>query len=193
MPKLHPSAAPRRNVPTPHRLRRSRRVDPIVHRCRGTWNPDLVGYPGYPKTLEAFEEKQRKNRERFQKWKEEGRFPNRRGVPNGFAGAREAIDQGRAEARTEAKEIIAKMKRNGEPSEDPRSEESLEAAIEVVRAKAEDANGRRDYLYGVADRLKAAKLVLEFTKAKPATKNEVTIQRAEDFLEGLARESSQAG
>jgi hypothetical protein len=171
--------------------RRSRRVDPIIHRCRGTWNPDLVGYPGYPKTLEAFEEKQRKNRERFQQWKEEGRLPDRRGVPNGFAGAREAIDQGRAKARAEAKEIIAKMKQNGEPIEDSRAEESLEAAIEVVRARAEDAKGRNDFLYGVGDRLKAAKLVLEYTKAKPATKTEVTIQRAEDFLEGLTQEPSE--
>jgi hypothetical protein len=171
--------------------RRSRRVHPVVHRSRGVWNPDLVGYPGYPKTREVFEEKQRKNRERFLKWKEEGRLPDRRGVPNGFAGAREAIDAGRAKARAEAKEIMAKIKKkDGEPLDDVRAEDSLEAAIEVVRARAEDAKGRHDYLYGVADRLKAAKLILEFTKAKPATKNEVTIQRAEDFLEELAEEPS---
>jgi hypothetical protein len=168
-------------------FRRSRRVDPIVHRSRGTWNPDLVGYTGYPRTQEAFDEKQRINRERFQKWKEEGRFPTRRGVPNGFAGSREEIDIGRAEARAFAKEMVEKMKKNDADLVDPRAEESLEAAIEVVRSKAIDpTKGREDYLYGVADRLKAAKLVLEYTKAKPAAKSEVTIARAEDFLEDLA-------
>jgi hypothetical protein len=171
----------------PGNLRRSRRVDPVVHRNRGVWNPDLVGYPGYPKTREAFERLQEVNRERFNKWKAEGRLPNRRGVPNGFAGSREEIDKGRAEAREFAKEIIEKMKKKDVDLVDPRAEESLEAAIEVVRSKATDpVSGRKDYLYCVGDRLKAAKLVLEFTKAKPAAKNEVTIQRAEDFLESLA-------
>jgi hypothetical protein len=55
-----------------------------------------------------------------------------------------------------------------------------------VRAKAKDPlRDGEDYLYSAGDRLKAAKLVLEFTKAKPAAKNELTMQRAEDFLEGL--------
>jgi hypothetical protein len=57
----------------------------------------------------------------------------------------------------------------------------------VVRSKAKDPlRDGEDYVYPVAERLKAAKLVLEFTKAKPAAKNELTIQRAEDFLEDLA-------
>jgi hypothetical protein len=167
-------------------LRRSRRVDPVIHRNRGVWNPDLVGYPGYPTSKEAFESKQQKNRERFQKWKAEGRLPNRRGVPNGFAGSREEIDKGRAEAREFAKKAVEHMKLT-EDIVDPRAEESLEAAIEVVRSKAKDPlRDGEDYLYPVSERLKAAKLVLEFTKAKPAAKNDLTIRRAEDFLEDLA-------
>jgi hypothetical protein len=59
-----------------------------------------------------------------------------------------------------------------------------------VRAKVKDAlRDGQDYLYSAGDRLKAAKLVLEFTKAKPAAKNELTIQRGEDFLEELATRS----
>jgi hypothetical protein len=53
----------------PGRLRRSRRVDPVVHRNRGVWNSDLVGYPGYPTTKEAFQQKRQIDRERFNKWK----------------------------------------------------------------------------------------------------------------------------
>jgi hypothetical protein len=43
-----------------------------------------------------------------------------------------------------------------------------------------------DYLHSAKDRLAAARLVLDITKAKPAAKNELTIQRAEDLLEDLA-------
>jgi hypothetical protein len=110
--------------------------------------------------------------------------PQRR--PNGLAGSREEIDKGRAEAREFAKKAVEHMKQTDEIV-DPRSEESLEAAIEIVRAKAKDPlRDGQDYLYSAGDRLKAAKLVLEFTKAKPAAKNDVTIRRAEDFLEDLA-------
>ncbi len=116
----------------------------------------------------------------------EGRLPNRRGVPNGFAGSREEIDKGRAEARELAKKAVEHMKKTDEIV-DPRAEESLEAAIEIVRAKVKDPlRDGQDYLYPAGDRLKAAKLVLEFTKAKPASKNELTLHRAEDFLEDLA-------
>jgi hypothetical protein len=52
--------------------------------------------------------------------------------------------------------------------EDSRAEEGLEAAIEVVRAKAKDPlRDGQDYLYSAGDRLKAAKLVLEFTRRSP--------------------------
>jgi hypothetical protein len=95
-------------------LRRSRRVDPVVHRNRGVWNPDLVGYPGYPKTKEAFEKRQQQSRDMFARMKAEGRHPNRRGVPNGFAGSREEIDAGRAAAREFAKKAVEHMKRTGE-------------------------------------------------------------------------------
>jgi len=172
--------------------RRSRRVRPYIHASRGVWNPELKWIRWYPKTEEAFVKRQQINRERFLKWKAEGRLPNRRGVPNGFAGSREELEAGRAKARAEAKEIIAKMKKiHGEAFEDPRGEEALEAGIEVVRSKATDPlTGKQDYLYPVTERLKAAKMVLEWTKAKPAAKSEVTIARAEDFLEGLVQEPS---
>ena len=35
------------------------------------------------------------------------------------------------------------------------------------------------------DRLTAARMVLDFTKTKPATKQDVTIGKAEEFLESL--------
>jgi hypothetical protein len=84
-------------------------------------------------------------------------------VPNGFAGSREEIDKGRADAREFAKKAVERMKQTEEII-DPRAEESLEAAIEIVREKAKDPlYDAQDYLYSAGDRLKAAKLVLEFT------------------------------
>jgi hypothetical protein len=68
------------------------------------------------------------------------------------------------------------MKKEDVDLVDPRAEEALEAAIEIVPRESGGSTQRpRDYLYTAGDRLKAAKVVLEFTKAKPAAKNEVTI------------------
>jgi hypothetical protein len=38
------------------------------------------------------------------------------------------------------------------------------------------------------DKLTAARLVLEFTKAKPAAQAELTVKRAEDYLADIAKE-----
>lgn len=44
----------------------------------------------------------------------------------------------------------------------------------------------------VKDRLAAAKIVLDFTKAKPATKSEVTVNAAEAFLAGILNDGDEA-
>ncbi len=58
--------------------------------------------------------------------------------------------------------------------QDEYSKEALQTAIEVMRLDGE-----------TRERLAAARLVLDFTKSKPATKSDVTIGKAEDFLASL--------
>lgn len=58
--------------------------------------------------------------------------------------------------------------------EDEYSKEALKTAVEVMRVDG-----------ATRERLQAARLVLDFTKSKPANKSEVTIGKAEDFLASL--------
>lgn len=79
----------------------------------------------------------------------------------------------------EAFDAINRMKERGmiREDEDPRAEEALEFAIGVVR----------DQYRGMDAKLKAARMVLDFTKRKPVARQEV-LNKAEDFLEELANE-----
>ena len=60
------------------------------------------------------------------------------------------------------------------------AKEALQTAVEVMRTPAADR-----------ERLSAARLVLEFTEAKPAAKSEVTLHQAEAWLEELAKQDDQ--
>lgn len=80
-----------------------------------------------------------------------------------------------AEQTTVVKRIMKKMADNGQLPDDPRAVEALEQSMIVLRTQ-EDAKTK----------LLAARLVLDFTKAKPTSKQEVTIKTAEDYLDELA-------
>lgn len=58
--------------------------------------------------------------------------------------------------------------------EDEYQKEALQTAVEVMRLVGE-----------TRERLAAARLVLDFTKSKPASKSDVSIHKAEDFLASL--------
>ena len=60
--------------------------------------------------------------------------------------------------------------------EDDAARKALEFAVEVVEADAD----------GTKDKLAAARLILDFTKKKPAADSNVTINTAEEFLAALA-------
>ena len=64
--------------------------------------------------------------------------------------------------------------------EDEYQKEALTTAVEVMRLVGE-----------TRERLAAARLVLDFTKSKPASKSDVSISRAEDFLATLLQEDEQ--
>jgi len=64
--------------------------------------------------------------------------------------------------------------------EDEYQKEALATAVEVMRLVGE-----------TRERLAAARLVLDFTKSKPASKSDVSISKAEDFLASLLQEDEQ--
>lgn len=99
------------------------------------------------------------------------------GVPDGHR--KHTIEPIRKEKREEAERVVEVMaKKIG--VEDDYAKEALTTAVEIMRSP--DAT---------RDRLQAARLVLDFTKQKPATKSEMAISQAESFLEGLLKEEEQ--
>ena len=62
--------------------------------------------------------------------------------------------------------------------EEKYEKEALTTAVQIMREQG-----------ATRERLAAARLVLDFTKSKPASKSDVSISRAEDFLTSLLEES----
>jgi hypothetical protein len=85
-------------------------------------------------------------------------------------------EERRAAALVEASTLVGRLKEMGHTPEDDRAEEALAFGIATIRSKTDSTR----------DRLVASRMVLEFTKQKPAARSDVTIQNAEDFLEALA-------
>lgn len=79
------------------------------------------------------------------------------------------------QARTEAKRIYKIMKAEGLIPENEMAAKSLEAAFEMVTSNM-----------AARDKLQAIRTVLEYTKQKPASKSDITLKTAEDFLDELA-------
>ena len=85
-------------------------------------------------------------------------------------------------SRERAKETMTELKKAGVLDDaDEKAEEALQAALEVMRSPM-----------GQRETLAAARLVLDFTKAKPASKSELTINRAEEWLAQVTRDNEQA-
>lgn len=97
----------------------------------------------------------------------------RAGVPTGFT--KEQAQAAWAKSNKEAKIIVENMVKEGLTSDDEKGNMALEFAAAVVR---------NDTL-PLREKLGAAKLLLEYCKAKPAAKQEVSLTRAEDFLSAL--------
>lgn len=94
-----------------------------------------------------------------------------KGTPDGYT--LEAITPIREQAKKDAERIVAKMTKDNN-IDDEYAVEALKAAVEIMREPGQNR-----------DRLTAARMVLDFTKTKPAAKSEVTIGKAEAFLESL--------
>lgn len=104
------------------------------------------------------------------------RFAGGPGKPKGsYAGYNKTQrNQHKAKAKAEAKEIVKLMEKKG--FEIPKAEfarEGIETAVEIMRMSE----------ISPKDKLSAARTVLEWTMAKPVAQSEVTIQKAESFLD----------
>lgn len=97
-----------------------------------------------------------------------------KGVPDGYR--REQIEPIRAREKQEAKRIVEIMSKEYS-IEDEYAKAALETAVEVMRVPGDNR-----------ERVAAARLVLDFTKSRPVSKNELAISKAEDFLAGLLEE-----
>jgi hypothetical protein len=100
-----------------------------------------------------------------------------KGVPDGHTA--ETIKPIREQAKKDAKKVVEIMSEKFN-IEDEYQKEALKTAVEVMRV---DGQSR--------ERLAAARLVLDFTKSKPASKSDVSIHKAEDFLASLLVEDEQ--
>ncbi len=93
------------------------------------------------------------------------------GVPDGHTA--ETIVPVRAQAKKDAEKVVKIMSEKYN-IEDEYQKEALQTAVEVMRIDGQ-----------TRERLAAARLVLDFTKSKPASKSDVSISHAEDFLASL--------
>ena len=93
------------------------------------------------------------------------------GTPDGYTLA--MIAPIRKQAKLDSARIV-KIMAEEHQIDDEYAVEALKAAVEIMREPGQNR-----------DRLTAARMVLDFTKTKPAAKSEVTIGKAEAFLESL--------
>jgi hypothetical protein len=96
----------------------------------------------------------------------------RTGIPNGMR--REEAEYEWSYARFYANRVVKIMKEEGIIEEDPKVEKAFTAAVEVLESPMSQAV-----------KLQAARLILDFCKAKPVAKSEITVQRAEDWLQSV--------
>lgn len=74
--------------------------------------------------------------------------------------------------------VLKKMGEKGQLPDDPRAIEALRVAMTVLRGPQ-----------AAKDKIGAARLILDFTQAKPATHTARTVKTAEDFLDDLAADA----
>jgi hypothetical protein len=108
-------------------------------------------------------------------------FDSRYGVPDGMRKAQaEPLNQAALES---AKVTVSKLKAAGAlVGADDRAEAALTEAVKIMRAPGDKKV-----------KLGAARLVLDFTKAKPANKTELTINAAEQWLKEVAEHDGDEG
>jgi hypothetical protein len=100
---------------------------------------------------------------------------NRKGIPRGMS-TRE-FEAAKAAQQPIIARIMKKMADTGQLPDDPMAVEALKEAMTVLRSPITPK-----------EKIAAARLVLDFTKAKPTTKIEHTVRSAEDILDEMAED-----
>lgn len=102
------------------------------------------------------------------------------GVPDGFR--KVSIDPIRERIKEENKLIVRYMVTTKQFTPDNNvSEQAFETLLEAIRVPG-----------ALKDRISAAKALLEYTQRKPAAYSEVTLNKAETFLEAVLEEAKSA-
>ena len=102
-----------------------------------------------------------------------------KGVPDGYRKAE--IEPIRQNAKKRAEKAVNIMSEKFDIKDDY-AKNALQTAVEIMEVPGE-----------TRERLAAARLVLDFCAAKPASKQEVTIGKAEEFLASILEEEDDSG
>jgi hypothetical protein len=150
-------------APKPKRVLPPRKKSPPVRKKkrngRGrTWSP----------------EQRAAQSEMMRRTRAEKKWSSRFGIPDGKR--KKAAKRMWGRSRTKARKTMAELEKAGVlDGMDDYAKEALQTGLEVMRAKVNQTV-----------RLQAARLVLDFTKAKPASKAEITVNKAEEWLAAIA-------
>jgi hypothetical protein len=102
------------------------------------------------------------------------------GVPDGYR--KDTIEPIRARIKDENKIIVRYMVATKQFTPDNHvSEQAFETLLEAIRVPG-----------ALKDRISAAKALLEYTQKKPAAYSEVTLNKAETFLEAVLEDAKRA-
>ena len=156
------------------------RLAPKTH-----WEERWIGVIArYPKTPEAFEARRERGRAQFARLRAAGHPMTRKGIPDGWSGRKAEIAEIRARAAAKAKEIMVRLIEDRTLSID---ETAGNAALQVAFELTLDETVKTEI------RLKAAALVVQFTKVKPQQEADVTVSPAEEWLAALHSGTMLAG
>lgn len=104
-------------------------------------------------------------------------FSSRFGIPDGMRKAE--ADKLNAAAAESAKETMSKLEKAGVLEDaDAQAKEALETTIHIMRKPGDKKV-----------QLAAARQVLEWTKAKPAAKSDITVNKAEAWLAAISEDN----
>lgn len=184
---MHPDGLPRlgpsKVLPSGVKVSAEWRHPLLRDRVRGVWYPDLVGkIRKYPKTLEDFQATQKRASEAAKRTWERGLMAPK-GLPRGWGRDMEKLAKAKEAGKQDAERILKIMVEKEMIDTDQMGDTALREALEIVRSRSADGK----HVYPARERLQASKIVLEYTKAKPAAKQEIKVNTAEAWLESLVR------